>query len=121
MTEQILDVLRRDVEQSQDKKSFSTPSEITAYVNLILTSAYSAKVIAQCLKSLGWQCSKRPMKRDGKTSRYYFQQNLEGDISFAYLKVSDEIGTRMDSVSHQELNRADTTDERIIIRNLPTL
>ena len=62
-------------------------------------------MIAQSLKSLGWQCTKQPMKRDGRTSRYYFQENIEkldGDISFAYLKVSDEIGTRMDPHPHQD-------------------
>ena len=85
MNEQILSILERDIVKSQDKKSFSTPAEITAHVNMILRSAYSAKVIAQSLKSLGWQCTKQPMKRDGRTSRYYFQENIEkldGDISF---------------------------------------
>ena len=109
MTEQILDVLRRDIVQSQDKKSFSTPAEITSYVNLILKSAYSSKVIAQSLKSLGWQCTKNPMKRDGKTCRYYFQEQLDGTISFAYLKVNEE-GACMDPTSRQDVNHADTAE-----------
>ena len=102
MNEQILEILERSIVKSQDKKQFSTPAEITAYVNMILRSAYSAKVIAQSLKSLGWQRGRNPMKRDGRTSRYYFQQNLGGDISFALLKVNDEIGTRMDPHPHQD-------------------
>ena len=110
-------MLRRDIVQSKDKKQFSTPAEITSYVNLILKSAYSAKVIAQSLKSLGWQCTKRPMKRDGKTCRYYFQENIEqldGAISFALLKVNDEIGICMDSTSHQGLNHADTVEDETL-------
>ena len=107
-------MLRRDIVQSNDKKQFSTPAEITSYVNMILRSAYSAKVIAQSLKSLGWQCGKNPMKRDGRTSRYYFQENIEkldGDISFAYLKVSDEIGTRMDPHPHQDTAEDESLSE----------
>ena len=114
MTEQILDVLRRDIVQSKDKKQFSTPAEITSYVNLILKSAYSAKVIAQSLKSLGWQCTKHPMKRDGKPCRYYFQENIEqldGAISFALLKVNDEIGICMDSTSHQDTAEDESLSE----------
>ena len=111
MNEQIQEILERSIIKSQDKKLFSIPSEITAYVNMILESAYSSKVIAQCLKSIGWQCSKKPLKRDGKTCRYYFKENLDGTKSFALLKPNDEIGNRMDSTSHQGLNHADTGED----------
>ena len=102
MNEKVLEILERSVVKSEDKKQFSTPAEITSYVNMILTSAYSTKIIAQSLQSLGWQCTKNPMKRDGKTCRYYFKENLDGDISFAYLKQNDENGTRMDPHPHQD-------------------
>ena len=78
MTEQIIDILKSDVIVSKKRGEFSTPYELTAHVNLRLDSAYSAKAIAESLKSLGWQVSgKKRVKRNGKACNFYF---LAGDI-----------------------------------------
>ena len=117
MNEQILSVklLERDIVQSQDKKSFSTPSEITSYVNMILRSAYSAKVVAGSLKTLGWNCSTKPMKRNGKTSRHYHRQHkeLDGTITVWALLDQSAEGICMDSTSRQ-LTHTDTADDETL-------
>ena len=111
MNEQILDVLRRDIGISEDRKSFSTPSEICEWVNICLSASYSAIAISKSLKSLGWQGAKSPIKKVKVACRYYYKE-LDGAISFAYLKPNDEIGTRMDSTtSRQELTYANTADD----------
>lgn len=111
MNEQILDVLRRDIVASTDKKQFSTPREVTDWINICLSASYSAKAIAENLKIMGWQCTKNPMKRDGKTCRYYHKQ-LDGDITvWALLDQTADEGQRMDSTPHQELPDADTADD----------
>ena len=90
MTEQVLQILERDVVASTDKTSFSTPREITDHVNSALQSAYSAKYIAESLKKLGWAVSVAPIKRKGKTCRYY-NKILGENISYAFLKPTDEV------------------------------
>ena len=100
MNEQIQDVLLRDIGMTKDRKSINTPSEICEWVNICLTASYSAIAVSKSLKSLGWQSAKSPIKRGKIACRYYYKE-LDGSISFAYLKLNDEIGTRMDSVPHQ--------------------
>ena len=102
MNEQIQEILERDIVASPDRKQFSTPSELTDWVNLCLVSAYSAKAISESLKSLGWKCSIKPIKRNRKACRYYFKENLGGNISYACLKPTDERSS-MGSISPQEL------------------
>ena len=109
MTEQVLQILERDVVASTDKTSFSTPREITDHVNNALQSAYSAKYIAGSMQLIGWAVSGAPMKRLRKTCRYYTK--LEGDISvWALLSPTDE-GIGMGSAPPQDVNHANTTDD----------
>ena len=98
MTEQIIDILKSDVIVSKKRGAFSTPAEITAHVNLRLDSAYSAKAIAESLKTLGWSVSgKRRIKRLGKACNFYHRQ---GDIeSKALLDPSASANTQSEPQS----------------------
>ena len=106
MTEQIAYVLKNDVIVSKQRGAFSTPTEITSHVNVCLDSAFSAKAIAECLKSLGWQVSgKKRVKRNGKACNFYF---LANDIqSKALLSPSAKTSTKSEPQSEPK----DTSSE----------
>ena len=111
MTEQIIDILKSDVIVSKMRGEFSTPSELTAHVNLKLDSAYSAKAIAESLKSLGWQVSgKKRVKRKGKACNFYYRQ---GDIeSKALLSPSAKTDTKSEPKSNETGESLSSIDKR---------
>ena len=110
MTEQIIDILNSDVIVSKKRGEFSTPSELTAHVNLKLDSAYSAKAIAESLKLLGWQVSgKKRVKRNGKACNFYF---LAGDIeSKALLSPSAKTDTQSEPQSKDTSSESESLSE----------
>ena len=78
MTEQILEILERDIVASTDRKKFSIPAEIRDYVNVVLNAAYSTQAISKAIQELGWElCGKDRIKRDKVTCRFY-KKNLMG-------------------------------------------
>ena len=102
MTEQIQEILERDIVASTDKKQFSSPAEIRAHVNLVLNAAYSTQAVSKAIQGLGWElCGKDRIKRNKVTCRYYRRQ-LDGDISaWALLNPTDEVSS-MGHNPHQE-------------------
>ena len=76
MSEQITEILLRDLSVSTKQGIFSTPAEITAHINSLLQADYSKIRISQEIKSLGWQvCGVNRSRRNGKTCGYYFRND----------------------------------------------
>lgn len=101
MTEEIKAILETDIIVSRKRGAFSTPTEVTKYLNGRLDSAYSAKAIAECLKQLGWKVSgKKRVKRKGKACNFY---HLAGDIqSKALLDPNASAKTQSNSAEGEE-------------------
>ena len=110
MTEEIKSILESNIIVSKKRGLFSTPSEITSHVNVCLDSAFSAKAIAECLKSLGWQVSgKKRVKRNGKACNFYF---LANDIhSKALLSPSASANTQSETQSKGDSSDGESLSE----------
>ena len=100
MTEEIETILREEIIVSKKRGLFSTPTEVTRHVNLRLSSSYSTRAIAECLKLLDWQVSgKKRCKRKGKACNFYHRQ---GDIeSKALLSPSAKTNAQSNSYSSE--------------------
>ena len=76
MSEQITEIIQRDLVVSKKQGIFSTPAEITSHINNLLQADYSKIRISQEIKTLGWQiCGVNRSRRDGKTCGYYFRND----------------------------------------------
>ena len=78
INEHIREILNRDLIESTKRGVFSTPSEITAYVNGLLDASYSTRIISAELQEIGWKkcgTSRAKRKIDNRAQCYYWKQN----------------------------------------------
>ena len=94
MTEQILEILERDIVASTNKREFSSPAEIKEHVNLVLNAAYSTQAISKSIQLLGWSlCGKDRIKRNKVTCRFYHKLLEENIPAWAILNPTDEVSS----------------------------
>ena len=110
MSESVIEIIKRDIIPSTDRRKFSTPRDVTNHVNELLSASYSAKKIGELMKICGWYtCGNMRLKKHGKTSRFY---HLDGDPkSLAFLMPTDSgRASSMGPELHQDLQSDETLD-----------
>ena len=109
MSESVIEIIKRDIIPSTDRRKFSAPRDVTNHVNELLSASYSAKKIGELMKHCGWYtCGNMRLKKHGKTSRFY---HLDGEPnSLAFLMPTDIGRASMEPEPRQDLQSDETLD-----------